>query len=130
MDHKKTKILILFKTQINSFIEELIQQFPQEGDFVVLKLFVNTQVEIEKVLIGWVKQMNKNDKKIRKMIESKNDDFFIKENPFKFINEQRLSKFSLLWNDLNDDGKQTIWNWMDLFIKISDKYQPYILTPV
>ena len=129
-DTTKTKILIIFKKQLVAFIDQLIQQFPNEADFVVFKLFVENQIQIEKVICGWAKQMNKNDKKIRIMVETRNDEFFITENPFKFLNETRLTKLSLLWKDLDDENKQSIWNWMDLFTRISDKYQPYILTPV
>jgi hypothetical protein len=127
MDQPKTNILIMFKNQMVSFIEQLIQQFPQEGDFVVLKLFVDTQVQIEKLVHGWIKQLDRNDGKVRKMITDRNDIFFIEENPFKFINDQRLLKFTTLWKTLEDDDKQSIWKWMDLFVKISDKYKPYLI---
>ena len=41
------EILSEFKTQIISFFDELIDQFPQEADLVVARLFFSNQIDIK-----------------------------------------------------------------------------------
>ena len=120
---EQTKLLKVFSDQLIKFIEELIIKMPQEPDFQILKLFIKQQIPIKDLMKGWIRQMDKNEGKIRNMINDRNDNFFMTENPFKFLSEQRVNKLSLLWKDLSDSEQNTIWCWMDLFLKISDKYK-------
>jgi hypothetical protein len=118
-----TRILILFKKQLVSFCEELISQFPDEGDFVVMKLFVENQIPIKQIMDGFINQINKNDAKVRGMIVGRNDDFFINENPFKFMSAERTGKMSKLWREsMTQEDKDVIWNWVDVFVTITNKY--------
>lgn len=119
-----TVLLIHFKNQLASFCDELIRQFPDEGDFVVFKLFVTSQVPTKDIMEGFNKYVNKNDQKIRLMIKARNDDFFIRENLFKFLSNERKNRLSTLWSDgrMDEEDKKVIWKWVDSFIMIADKY--------
>ena len=44
------EILTEFKTQLIAFFDELIGQFPQEGDLVVVRLFLANQIPIQDVM--------------------------------------------------------------------------------
>lgn len=123
MESEETKILTLFKNQLVKFVEDLCTQFPYEGDFIALKFFIEQQIPIKDLMYGWVKQVNKKNKTVKIMIKERNDIFFIENNPFKFMTEKRLEKFSGLWMSQSDESKKIIWDWMDLFIKISDKFE-------
>ena len=120
---QETKILTIFKTQLVKFVEDLCQQFPQEGDFVALKFFIEQQIPIKDLMYGWVKQLNRKEKKVKKMIEERNDVFFMEENPFRFMTEKRLEKFTKLWKDQDETSRKIIWEWMDLFLKLSDRFE-------
>lgn len=123
MDSEETKILTVFKNQLVNFVEDLCTQFPCEGDFLALKFFIEQQIPIKDLMYGWIKQVNKQDKKVKMMIKERNDIFFIENNPFRFMTEKRLEKFSGLWKSQSEESKKIIWDWMDLFIKISDKFE-------
>ena len=44
------EILSELKTQLISFFDELIGQFPQEGDLVVVRLFLANQIPIQSIM--------------------------------------------------------------------------------
>ena len=119
-----TTILIRFRNQLVSFCDELIRQFPDEGDFVVFKLFITSQVPIKTIMEGFNRYINKNDQKIRLMIKARNDDFFIRENLFKFLSAERKNRLSTLWTDgrMDAEDKKVIWKWVDSFVMLGDRY--------
>ena len=123
-----TQLLITFKKLLMSFCDELIIQFPNETDFAMLKLFLNSQIPIKAAMELFVKHINKDDGKLRKMISSRNEDFFINENPFGFLGTGRIDKLSSLWQHESVDGddKDVIWQWVDSFVKIGDKYSEVV----
>jgi len=119
-----TTILIRFRNQLVSFCDELIRQFPEEGDFVVFKLFITSQVPIKTIMEGFNRYINKNEQKIRLMIKARNDDFFIRENLFKFLSAERKNRLSTLWTDgrMDVEDKKVIWKWVDSFVMLGDRY--------
>lgn len=119
-----TTILTHFRNQLVSFCDELIRQFPNEGDFVVFKLFITSHVPIKTIMEGFNRYINKNDQKIRLMIKARNDDFFINENLFKFLSVERKNRLSILWTDgrMDIDDKKVIWKWVDSFVMLGDRY--------
>ena len=124
MSADPTTVLIHFRNQLVSFCDELIRQFPDEGDFVVFKLFINSQVPIKTVMEGFNRYINKNEQKIRLMIKARNDDFFIRENLFKFLSTERKNRLSTLWTDgrMDVEDKKVIWKWVDSFVMFGDRY--------
>jgi hypothetical protein len=118
------KLLTMFKSQILSFCDELIEQFPEEADFVVLKLFVDGRIPIKTAIDGFIKSINRDNKKLRVMIKARNDKFFIEENPFSFISSDKVSRFSKIWSSssMDDEDRNVIWRWIDTFVTIADKY--------
>ena len=119
-----TAILIHFRNQLVSLCDELIRQFPEEGDFVVFKVFVANQIPIKTIMDGFNMYLDKNEQKIRLMIKSRNDDFFIRENLFKFLSVERKNRLSTLWTNgqMDLEDKKVIWKWIDSFVMIGDRY--------
>jgi hypothetical protein len=118
------KILIIFKNQVLAFCDELIEQFPAEADFVVLRLFIDGRIPIKNAMEGFNKNINRDDNKLRLMIKERNEQFFINENPFTFLSTEKISRLSKLWTDgdMDQDDKDVIWKWIDSFVTIGDKY--------
>lgn len=118
------EIITKFKKLLLSFCDELISQFPLETDFTVLRMFIENQIPTRTIIIGFHKQISKEDNKIRTMISTRNEDFFIRENPFSFISNERKDKLGILWNSdaMDKEDKEAMWAWVDSFIIISDRY--------
>lgn len=117
-----TDILLKFKTQLLLFIDELIQQFPHEGDFVIFKLFIANQMPIQTAMELFRKQLDNNEQRVRKMIELRLSDFFFVSDNFPFISASKLEKCEVLWNDLDVTDATIMWTWIDSIVKLADKY--------
>ena len=113
----KEKLLLQFKEQLICFIDELIDQFPEESDFIIMRILIKDQMRIEDIIGKFISEIlpNKQDIKDRK------NSFFIENN---FLETRNGSLFKTLWESKNidEDDKKIIWKWMDLFVCIAQKY--------
>lgn len=118
----KIQVLIDFKSSLVNFLDELIEQFPEEGDLVVARIFLNDQVPIEQIMnVVIVKILPLKD-----MVKRKDEDFFINNNVlFEQINKDKVNRFKILWRSdrLDNEDRLVIWRWYELFILLAEKYQ-------
>jgi|UniRef100_A0A6C0E0Q5 hypothetical protein len=123
-----SEILILkeFKKNLISFVDELIDQFPSEGDLVILRIYFSDQCEIKEVMESFTQYLNKDDNIIKKNIEERNDSFFLNHNTLfeNVIDKTKIIHFKKIWRSpqLDQEDKETIWKWVDSFVFLSDKY--------
>lgn len=124
-------ILQEFKNQLVSFFDELINQFPSEGDFVVIRLFISNQIPIRDVMNNFNYQLNKENKLFKTMIKNRDENFFLDNNLFNLTvgNQNKVSYFKKLWRSgvLDDDDKAVMWRWVDSFVYLTDKYTKALL---
>ena len=120
----KIKLLSLYKEQLITFLDELIEQFPIEGYLVILRIFFGNQIDTATVIDIFLERINTNSNQLRKMIKERNETFFLEHDAFYGTDQSKVSHFRNLWlsNDLDDETKVTIWNWIDIFVSIADKY--------
>jgi hypothetical protein len=120
----KTQILIEFKKQLTIFFDELIAQFPKEGDLIVIRLFLTNQIAIEDVMNIFNNTLNKNDKEFKKMISERDEVFFLEHDIFDTISKQKSGHFKKLWSSgqLDKDDKEIMWKWLDTFVYLASKY--------
>ena len=121
-------VLIEFKNNMITFFDELIDQFPNSGELIVMRIFLKDQIHIKNVIELTGYQLNKNQGIIRKMIKDRDEDFFLEENNFfDVLNETNIKnkfKFSSIWRSKRSDkeDKEIIWKWIDSFVFLTDKY--------
>jgi hypothetical protein len=118
-------MLIEFKTQFTTFFDELIAQFPREGDLVVMRLYIATQMDIANAVNTLLHEMNTNNGTSRKAVKDRDEAYFINYNISPETNKlYKLHHFKTLWRSktLDNDDKQIIWSWIDTFILMADKY--------
>lgn len=120
----KIKLLSLYKEQLIEFLDELIEQFPSEGDLVILRVFFGNQIDTATVIEIFLERINADSNQLRKMIKERNETFFLEHDAFYGTDQSKVSHFRNLWlsNDLDEETKITIWNWIDIFVSIADKY--------
>ena len=113
----KEKILSQFKSQLIKFVDELIDQFPNESDFIIMRILIKDQMNIEDIMEKFINDVLP----YKEDIKERNDSFFIEN---KFIQTSNGSLFKILWesNNLDIDDRIIIWKWIDLFVVISKKY--------
>ena len=53
------QILIQFKNSLVSFLDELIELFPQEPELIILRIFTKDQIPIEDIMNKFIYAINK-----------------------------------------------------------------------
>ena len=119
-----TQILMEFKNGLISFFDELIDQFPQEGDLIMVRIFLKDQISIEDVMNIFIHNLNKDDQKLKKMVKDRNEIFFLENNVFDTLGKNKVLHFKRLWRSgsLDEDDKLVVWKWIDSFMFLADKY--------
>jgi hypothetical protein len=120
--------LRVFKQAIVAFMDELIDQFPQETNLILCRIFVKDQIPIETTMKNFILKIEKNDGFLKKLIQNKDDAFFLEHNVFDMhgtgMAGGTVNHFRALWmSHLDDHDRQTMWKWFDSFVALSDRYQ-------
>ena len=107
-----------------SFFDELIEQFPNEADFVALRVLISSgQAPMSVLLEVWLKNFEDDKKKIKE----RNPEFFTSSSgTLSSIGKTSIvDTFRRVWKviDLDEDNKKTIWKWVDNFVIIVEKYK-------
>jgi len=118
-------ILTLFKRQLVSFIDELLEQFPEEKNLVIVRILVNDQLPIQDIMNYFLQYLLPNKEKVTK----RDEEYLINENPIFKISEEASSTFKRIWKfgNLGEDDKEIIFRWVDSFVILTEKYQKSIL---
>lgn len=117
-------LLIQLKTQMVAFLDELIESFPEEPDFVIFRIFVKDQIPIADIM----NYIAGNLVPLQDMVAKRDDNFFLNNNVlFSEFDENKSSKvnyFRRLWlsNKVDKEDRQVIWKWFDSFIFLAKKY--------
>ena len=88
-----TRVLIEFKNNLINFFDEVISQFPEEGDLIIIRIFLNDQIPIKEVM----------DEFILKNVENILERKFKYYKPNEFLNKTR---FQLVSNDHDDNFRK------------------------
>jgi hypothetical protein len=122
MGDKRTKILTIFKTTLIQFLDELIDQFPSESDLVIARVMISDQIPIADVMNVFSQKIEPYKEKIKER-----DDKFFLENTSLFTgaNENSVINLKKIWSStkLDTDDREVIWNWIDIFVKLSTSIQ-------
>ena len=127
MDSSKLKILTHFRNQMVNFLDELIDQFPSEGDFVVIRIFLKDKIPVQDIMDNFIKNVLPHKERIQK----KDEKFFVEgganlyNNVYKSYGKQKVDLFKKLWQSkqLDKEDRIIIWKWINLFVLLCEKYQ-------
>lgn len=115
-----------FKENLLDFISELVIEFPEEGDIIMMKMVL--QEIHEKIIIdNFVKDILP----LSNHVKSRNDEFFLKHQILSMgssiKSEEKRNHFKKLWETNTDkETRDTIWEWFDVLIQIGDVYNEMI----
>jgi hypothetical protein len=121
----KIEVLKKFKKGMLSCIDELIDQFPEEGDLVSVRVFVADQAPIEDVIVNFGEQILP----FKKMILDRNEKFFLNDNDiFSSLDGGKVLHFKKLWlsDQLDDDDRDTIWKWFKYHLSVVEDYKKLV----
>jgi hypothetical protein len=115
------ELLRLFKDSIIRFIDELIEIMPSEEDLVHMRIFLSIHVGTEQLMNQFCKFVLPH----KKLIESRNDAFFIeRDDLFGTIEQGKVIHCKKIWcsGQLDEENKNVIWKWFDHFMKLATDY--------
>lgn len=116
-----------FRSHLVKFLDELIEQFPKESNFVIMRIFIKDQVPVSDVIGRFIRDILP----YREQARSRDDQFFI-EHPLLYMSSKDINKvgqsnvdhFTQLWmsDALDETDRQVIWDWVDIFMEFGHKY--------
>ena len=123
-------ILKEFKKQLIKFLDELIEQFPTEGDLVILRIFVKDQAPIMDLINHFVSVILP----LKDKVKNRDERFFIDnhilmysdpEYTDMYADKDKINYLKNLWTSdyIDSDNKKIIWEWFDMFVNLTEKYK-------
>lgn len=117
----KIDLLIKFKNTLVSFIDEIIEQFPQDSDLIICRIYIKDQIPTENVIKMFIKYFLPQ----KELIVNKDEEFFLNGTK-EFFEDLNIKSnvFQKVWlsNVLDDDDRDIIWEWINSIVTIVDKY--------
>ena len=115
-------LLIYFKENILKFFDALIELLPKEGDLIMIRVMLTSQIPIENALKIFASRIVPNGE----MVKAKDERFFLEcTDLFAGIRKDRVSYFKDLWasGTLTPQDKEQLWKWFKLFLLIALRFQ-------
>ena len=115
-------ILQEFRSNLVKFFDELIEQFPNEPDLVIIRILVKDRVPIDSIMEYFMNEIVPQ----KERIQSRDDTFFSDgKSLFGMLPEQQRDTFKRIWKSpkLDKEDRMAIWKWTDLFVVLSEKYK-------
>lgn len=116
-----------FRSHLVQFLDELIEQFPSEANFVIMRIFIKDQVPVTDVIGRFIRDILP----FRDEAIKRDDDFFI-NHPFLYLSnndlknggKDKVNHFTQLWmsDALDENDRKIIWDWVDIFMEFGSKY--------
>ena len=114
-------LAIKFRDLIIEFLDELIEQFPEEADFIIARIFIKDQVNPVYIADSFSESLLGHED----IIKRRDERYFIdNDNLFSYFDDTKVLYFKKIWQSdkLDGDDRQTMWEWMDAFVLLAKKY--------
>jgi hypothetical protein len=117
------KILGDFHKSLVCFFDELIEMFPSEQEFILIRILVKDQIPSTQIMTYFEYVVD--NKEIMLSIQKRDDKFFLNNILFSKI-IKNSDVFKNIWlTKLNKDDKDVIWTWVDSFMHTTREYKKY-----
>lgn len=121
----------IFNQKVGQFIDDVMLVFPEDGDLKLIKSGFNMIKNIKPKIIHNVFEEHVL-RQYKQQILEKDEKFFLTENyeHFEEVLKEQDENVSLMeivdkvkskWTTLSDENKTTIWNYLHIFVKLSEK---------
>jgi hypothetical protein len=113
-----------FKEQMVEFLDQLMDMFPTDGSFILIRVFVNDKIPVTAVIGRFMRDCLK----YHELVEKRDGSLFLSKD-FMYnsygeeIGIEQIDRFKDIWEkELDDEDKEMVWRWMDVFFKLSMNY--------
>jgi hypothetical protein len=113
------EILDKFQKSLVSFFDALIDMFPNEKEFILIRILVKDQIPSTQIMSYF--QLVASNTEIMTSIKKRDDQFFLQNVLFSKINKSDV--FKNIWiSKLDSDDIVMIWDLVDVFMKPTNSY--------
>lgn len=117
------QILTILKNELTLFLDELIDMFPEESDFVIFRFFLKDKIPILDIM----RYIDENLIPLQDKVKARDESFFLTENIqlFKGTDVDEVDRFKRIWTSdrLDDDDRAILWTWFDHIICVANKWK-------
>jgi hypothetical protein len=106
----------LHKTLV-AFFDELVDMFPKEGDFVLLRIMLKDQVPVTQIVNHFKRALLPE----KDLIKNRDKSFFDKNVLFIHVGDSQAQKFRRLFHNMDTEDQDAIWRWLDAFVSLTEK---------
>lgn len=116
---KNSQILHDFKKSLISFLDELVETFPKECEFISMRILVKDQLPIQIIMDSFIEDIDN----VKTQVNKKDENFFIKGNAI-FSKIGKESIFKKLWEspEMTQCNKEETWKWFEQFVLFAERY--------
>lgn len=124
----KLDLLKQLNNHLVSFLDELIETFPQEPDFIIFRILVKDKLDTEDIMNYIVNRLCP----LQDMVKNKNESFFLDNNIlFENLdkkNNDKINRFKKIWisGNLDQENKDILWSWFASIISLGKRYTEII----
>jgi len=126
MSTDNVKFSNIFNKTFSDFLADLVVAYPSDPDFKTFKHSFNILKSVDQ--FKGIKTFKKYVIEYRKQIVEKDSDFFMKED-FKNVAAEKqdvtnelISKLKNYWTSMSEDNKESVWGYLLVLLKTSDRY--------
>lgn len=117
----EVKLLQTLHKDLVSFLDSLIESFPEEGDLVIARFAIKDQFPIKDIMKYIIDKLLP----LKSNVDNRDNNFFLENNIlFEQLEDNKVNHFKKIWmsGNLDDEDKDNIWKWFDRFLKIAQYY--------
>ena len=100
-----------------SFLDELIEMYPEQGQFVAFRIMLKDQVPITTIQSHFQSKLLPQKESISKREVS----FFDKGILFAPLGQGQSEILCQLFHGMHEEDKQAIWRWIDALVALTEK---------
>lgn len=100
-----------------AFLDELIEMFQEEGQFIALRIMIKDQIPISTIHRHFVNKLLPE----KEVIRTRNKVFFDKNVLFAQLGQSQAENFKRLFLGLDEENQNAIWRWLDAFVLLTEK---------
>ena len=123
MSEQTIKSLTLLQKSLVSFFDELIEMFPQEGDFVAFRIMIKDRIPITNFVGYFKKSLLPVKDKIKTKTSGGVADISLVQVMNSLFADVGIStaSFANILVNLDPETEEAFWKWLDVFCTLTEK---------
>mgnify|MGYP000877060100 CR=1 FL=1 len=118
--NKTERIVADFKSSLVQFLDELIETFPSNQDFIMMRVLIKDQIPITVIMDSFVEDVDS----LRRKVDTRDESFFTEYNPI-FAKLGKEQTFQAAWSSIRHDKENTdvMWRWISKLVRLAENYK-------